>query len=195
MTARDLLINISPKNDRLLFVQGFAQLCIAGATLSTIGTTVVSYTTSSGSDFTVLGQLARNLAPWSASKEEQIVSAIDAFNQITDPSRKAYSLLLARMSRLAMIIAKAAQGRGTVVWDDISPASSCTSDGSCPAGGMGDSDALQFKAEIITLNNDASSLQLTGLRDLSDLLNSSFGVLVGADAIRYKVRNSIVPAN
>ncbi len=195
VTARDLLINRQPKSDQLLFVQGFAQLCIAGSTLATIGTTIVNYTSTSGSDYTVIGQLARKLAPWSSSKNDQTQDAITSFLQISDPNRKAYTLLLARLTRMALLVAHASQGRDTVYRDDISTAANCTSAVACSAGGMSDADALAFKSEVTQLSNEVSSLSLAGLKDLSTALNSSFSALAGADAIRYTVRNFVVPAD
>lgn len=193
VTARDLLVNVSPRTDEVAYVLGFARLCIAGATVANIGTTVAGYTTSSGSDYTVIGQLARKLLPWSASKETEISGAIEAFHQITDVNRRAYTLVVGRLSHLAIILTRAVASRSSLAKDDISPAASCTSLVACPAGGMSDSDALEFRTEVSTLATEVSAISLTGLSDLSTALSNSFVALAGADAVRYTVRTQVIP--
>lgn len=193
--ARDILWHRSDGNDEMYFTLGFAHLCIAGATLSTIGTTLVTYTSSSGTDYSVIGSLARKLLPWDSSKETAVQDAIYSFQRITNTNRKAYSLLLGRLSKLALLVAKSAGSKSTVVRDDISLEANCTSAVACSANGMSDADASYFRDEVVFAASDASSISLAGLKDLSTALNSSFSALAGADAIRYTVRNQVVPAN
>lgn len=192
VTARDRLSMIFPRSDDTNYNLGFARLCIGGATLETIGATVVTYSSSSGSDYTVVGKLAQALLPWSVSKQDEVNQSLEAFTNINDIQRRAYSMLIARLSRMAMIVAKASGGRTTLTRDDIADSSCALL--SCPAG-MSDSDALDFKTEVTQLATDASSLNLPGLNSLSTSLNSTFSALAGADAIRFYIRNNVVPAN
>ena len=195
VTARDRLANITPLDDDQRFSLGFAHLCVGGATLENIGATVANYTTGSGTDYTLVGNLARRLLPYSVSKNLQISQGTDVFRDITTPNRRAYASLVGHLARLAIITARAAGDRTTLVRDDISLEANCTSVAACTAAGMTDADATEFKTEVLTMAADASSISLPGLADLAAGLNSTFAGLATADAVRFYVRTSVVPAN
>lgn len=195
VTARDRLSQLDLRDDDVLSTLGFARLCVAGATLSVIGNTVVNYTSSSGTDYTVVGSLARALLPYDAGKQLEIGYALEHFSSISNATDRAAAVLVGHISYLAIIVAKAAGAQTTLVRDDISTAANCTSIAACPAGGMSDADALAFKDQVAVMANDVSSLNLPGLKDLADALNTSFAGLSTADAVRYTVRTTVVPAD
>ncbi len=195
VTARDRLANITPQDDNQRFTLGWAHLCVAGATLENIGATVAGYTTSSGSDFSLVGRLARRLLPYSLSKYTQITQGADTFRNIATSNRRAYASLVGNITKLAIIAARAAGDRTNLVRNDISLEASCTSVAACTAAGMSDADATEFKNTVIIMAGDASSINLPGLKDLAASLNSTFAGLASADAVRYYVRNNVVPAN
>jgi hypothetical protein len=194
VTARDRLYALLPYNDDTLYSLGFAQLCIGGALLEDIGSTVATYTSTAGSDYTVVGYYARRLLPWSQSKQNEISAAVMSFQAIREPNRRAYSTLVGHLSKLAIIVAKSAGTKGTLVRDDISTAANCPSLVSCSAGGMSDGDAIEFRSTVSQMATDLGSLNLQGLRELATALNSTFGGLSN-DATRFTVRNNVVPAN
>ncbi|GEM_PF-1866045 len=191
--ARDVLLKIYPMTDDVRVALGWAHLCIAGATAKNIAISIYRYSSTS-SDTSVIGSLARRMLPMSPDKIDATGLAIGIFSDITDSSRRNIEVGIARFARGAAVLANQAttSGEGTLEKADISTTcnDACAT---CAVPGMTDQDVTEFANNVSAAASALSSGGATDLQALANALNS--GVNGASDAARCYIYKQAIPAD
>lgn len=201
--ARDLLRSIkASSNNEVKLTLGWAYLCLAGATASTITASIYKYTTTA-SDLTVVGLLARELLPMSADRIENIQLAVGSFNTITD-ERIHIQMGIAHFVYAAAILAEQATTQAStssLERDDISRsgcaavASDCSTATvvECPAG-MSATQVVDFNRQVTNAMNRMTLAGVTTLTNLAQRITTGLALGSADDNIgRCFIRSNVVP--
>lgn len=155
-------------SDNAAHTLGWAQLCAGGATLTSVAKSLFSYSTTTNNT-AIVGTLANALIPQNTQKVQSFDDAIATFGNIKDTNIRSVNIVMARLVKIAAVLAKSAINAGdtsTVTRADVGPcAAGCTTCGSGAAGEMSDADATLVGSTIVT----AVSAQVPGMGSVGDL--------------------------
>lgn len=199
--ARDLLLPITSRNDDQNLALGWAQLCVAGATTKNIATSLYKYTSSS-SDLTLIGNLARSMQPMTGGKLGSIDEATENFSKLSNPRVQSVEVAITKLVKAAGLLAYQA----TVVSDpilrrrDIASAACDAVASNCAAGCAVTTDGIMSDAHVTAFTNAisqaAAALASSGAQDLSSLATAINAKVSGATNVaRCYIYKEMVPAD
>jgi hypothetical protein len=200
--AKDLLVQIPNPNDEVNVALGWAYLCMAGATASTIATSIYNYTSTS-TDYTVVGILARSLLPIDGTKTTNVNSSISAFSQIYDQNRLSIEVAIAQFVKAAIVLGRQAVNAGSSATLERTDISASTCQGAdCTSAvqaalrcntGMSHADIVSFADAINAAATALNASNAANLQALAAAIKSGLGV---TDAVgRCFIMNQTIPAN
>lgn len=197
--AVNWLKSIDHPNDDAYSALGWAYLCVGGATAINIATSLYRFSSTS-SNYTVVGALARSMLPRSGAKSQALSKASDTFEFVQDPTRRSVEIAITRMVLAADVLANQSSNDGdstNLALADVSDtgcaafASSCASVGASCQAVMGDTATTQF-TNLITAA--AVAMNATGATDLQALANGMQSGLAGSTNVaRCFIYNKMIP--
>lgn len=169
-------------DDEIFKLQGWGELCAAGVTVNKVGKTLFNYSASDSTNYTVIGKLANSLVPADASHPQRIERAIQAFSAIGDRNARSANLILAQISKAAILIARRSSDNVKARRADIYSAAGCVgatctgNPGTCGAG-MSNDDANSVADAFDAAATEANQLtELGAVRDLARSLGDNTGL-------------------
>lgn len=176
-------------SDNAAHTLGWAQLCAGGATLTSVAKSLFSYSTTSNNT-AILGTLANALIPQSDLKIQSFDNAIATFGNIKDGNIRSVNTVMARLVKIAAVLAKSAGNSGdssTLTRADIGPCTAgCATCAEGASAAMSDTDA----ALVGTTITNAVSAQVPGMGSVGDLtgkLGTTFPTGSADDAYRCQI--------
>lgn len=169
-------------DDEIFKLQGWGELCGAGITVNKVGKTLFNYKPTDATNYQIVGQLANSLVPADEIHLQRVDRAIRTFSAIKDRNTRSANLILAHISKAAILIARRSADRVKARRADIYSAAgcvgaTCTSNPAACGAGMADADANAAADSFDAAATEANSFtELGAVRDLARSLGDNTGL-------------------
>lgn len=190
------LDSIQANDPAVARLRGWASMCRGGATIATIGRTILSYSTTM-TNLNVVGQLANALVQENDTKVNFIREAVNSFKSMPSSADADLNIAIADIALAAAIMAKYSSDGVRVIKTDITSASCqsvspCTGATvvNCPASPMSNQDSSDISTALTEANTKIGSNAALGTLQT---LVSLFGTNAAAPAERCYIVTQMIP--